>query len=214
MTSYCSDKDLLLLARYLVGALSPRQTARLESRLDTDPTLKEALLQLKRTRSLLSACPEKKVPHNFTIKAGQTALRQEPRLFPFFRIATVASSLLFAAVVGMKLLTTNQAGELPSMMDMAAISQESVIAENAAPKSAPSANETVTTTPDARTAAGAGMLTGPSPSQEIPDEELLYEAEYVPDREAFPWNNITWFLGTICLVLALIAIYIYFQERV
>jgi hypothetical protein len=214
MTSHCSEKDWLLLSRFLAGAISPRQAAVLESRLVSNPDLREALLQLKRTRLLLSACPEKKVPHNFTIKAGQSARRQTPRLFPAFRIATVVSSLLFAAVVGMRLLSINQAGESILMMDMTALAQESAIAENAAPKAAPPVDETITITPDARTVAGAGVLTGPSPSQEIPEDAILYEAEYVPEREPIPWGSIAWSLGIISLILSALAIFIYFQERV
>jgi hypothetical protein len=214
MTSHCSEKDWLLLSRFLAGAITPRQAAVLESRLASDPDLIEALLQLKRTRLLLSACPEKKIPHNFTIRAGQTARRQSPRLFPVFRVATVVSSLLFAAVVGMRLFSVNQVGESSVMMDMTAISQESAIAENPMPKAAPPVDEPSTITPDARAAAGAGVLTGPSPSQEIPDEEILYEAEFVPERDTIPWGNITWSLGITSLILASIAIYIYFQERI
>ncbi len=214
MTSHCSEKDWLLLSRFLAGAISTRQAAVLETRLASDPDLKKALLQLKRTRLLLSACPEKKVPHNFTIRAGQTAQRQTPRLFPVFRIATVVSSLLFAAVVGMRMFSINQVGESSLMMDMTAISQESAIAENPAPKAAPPVNEQITMTPDARTAAGAGVLTGPSPSQEIPDEEILYEAEFVPEKDTTSWRTITWSLGIISLILASLAVFIYFQERI
>jgi anti-sigma factor RsiW len=214
MTSHCSEKDWLLISRFLAGAISPRQAAVLESRLASDPDLREALLQLKRTRLLLSACPEKKVPHNFTISAGQTARRQSPRLFPVFRFATVVSSLLFAAVVGMRLFSINQVGEASLMMDMTSTSQESAIVENPAPKAAPPVDEPSTITPDARAAAGAGVLSGTSPSQEIPEEEILYEAEFVPEKEPIPWGNIALSLGITSLILASLAIYIYFQERI
>jgi anti-sigma factor RsiW len=214
MTSHCSEKDWLLISRFLAGAISPRQAAVLESRLASDPDLREALLQLKRTRLLLSACPEKKVPHNFTISAGQTARRQSPRLFPVFRVATVVSSLLFAAVVGMRLFSINQVGEASLMMDMTSTSQESAIVENPAPKAAPPVDEPSTITPDARAAAGAGVLSGTSPSQEIPEEEILYEAEFVPEKEPIPWGNIALSLGITSLILASLAIYIYFQERI
>jgi anti-sigma factor RsiW len=214
MTSHCSEKDWLLISRFLAGAISPRQAAVLESRLASDPDLREALLQLKRTRLLLSACPEKKVPHNFTISAGQTARRQSPRLFPVFRFATVVSSLLFAAVVGMRLFSINQVGEASLMMDMTSTSQESAIVENPAPKAAPPVDEPSTITPDARAAAGAGVLSGTSPSQEIPEEGILYEAEFVPEKEPIPWGNIALSLGITSLILASLAIYIYFQERI
>ncbi len=35
----------------------------------------------------------------------------------------------------------------------------------------------------------------------------------VPERETIPWGTITWSLGIISLILASLAVYIYFQER-
>lgn len=218
MTAHCSDKDWLLLSRYLVGVLSPHQAAALESRLTSEAGLREALEHLTRTRSLLTACPEKKVPRNFTIKAGQTARNKAPRLFPVLRLATVVSSLLFAAVVGMRLLPMNMVGESRQMADITTMSQEFPVAENAAPPVAPKASlpedETATTTPDARTASGAGVLTGLSPSQDIPEEATIFEADNITKRETISWGKIAWSLGIISLILAFIAVYFYLLERV
>ncbi len=218
MTPHCSDKDWLLLSRYLAGGLSPRQSAVLETRLVSEPDLHEALQQIIRTRALLSGIPEKKVPHNFTIKSGQFPRKQTPRFFPIFRIATVVSSLLFAVVVGLRMLPMTSANEVGLKMDMTIMSQESSAEDNAmplaAPKAAPPVDEITTTTPDARTAAGAGVLTGAPSVQEAPNEEAFYEEEYIPPRELIPWKSITWGLGIISLVMAALAIYLYFQERV
>jgi anti-sigma factor RsiW len=218
MTLHCSDKDWLLLSRHLAGALSPRQSATLEARLATEPDLNEALNQLKRTRSLLSGLTEKKVPHNFTIKAGVVPRKQIPRFFPVFRIAAVVSSLLFAVMVGLKMFSSTMTSVPRLMTGMAPLSQEAAAADNAAPpaalKEAPSADETITPTPEARSAVGAGILTGPSPTLQVTEEEALTEAEYVPDRGLIPWASIIWSLGIITLALAAIAVYYYFQERV
>jgi len=214
MTNHLSDKDWLLLSRHLAGALSSRQVVELESRLASERDLQESLEQLKRIRLLLSTCSEKSVPRNFTIKAGQTARKPVTRLFPIFRIATVVTSLLFVFVVSLRMLPIMPAGEPSRMMDMAVMSQESAVTENAVPKAAIPVEEITTLTPDARTAAGAGMLTGPSPAQEIPEEEIVSEAEFVPDRGITTWGNITWSLAIISLVLASMAVYLYFREHV
>jgi hypothetical protein len=219
MTPQVSEKDWLLLSRYLAGALSIRQVKALELRLVSDSELTEAVNQLKQVRVILSACPEKKVPHNFTIKSGQQSRRHEIRLFPTFRFATVVASILLAVVVGFGMLSP-LAGKTNRMMDMTVVSQESMaeesIAPPAAPKAAPPVNDTITATPDERTAAGAGMLTGPSPSQANPEAEmaLTYETDNLPIKRTIPWGGIALTLGIISLSLATLTVYVYYRERV
>jgi hypothetical protein len=218
MTVHCSDRDWLLLSRHLAGALSFHQAASLEKRLASEPDLRKAMEQLKRTRMLLTSLPEKEIPHNFTIKAGQTASKQVPRLFPTFRFATVVSSLLLAIVLGLRVLPVNMASGPNLMAEPAALSQEYAsddsIAPLAAPKAAAPVEETLTATPDVMTATGAGVLTAPSTIQETPREETITETENTPEKELIPWNRITWTLVILSLALAALAAYMYFRERV
>ena len=218
MTINCSKKDWQLLSHYLVGDLSSRQTTTLVLRLSREPDLNEALSQLKRTRSLLSFLPEKPVPHNFTIKAGAVAKQSTPRLFPIFRIASLASTFLFAITLGLRMFLPGVQNVPGLMMAMSPVSQESVVEDNTsqilAPKAAPIIMSTVVTTPDVRTAAGGGVLTGTEPVQEATMAEVLTEQQGTLDKESLPWASIAWVLGILSLALASLAIYLYFQERV
>jgi len=218
MTMNCTEKDWLLLSRYLAGALSPRQTAALVLRLSHEPELNEALDQLKRTRALLSYLPEKQVPHNFTIKAGAFPYKSIPRLFPAFRVASAASTFIFAVVLCLRLFLPGVQNTPGMMMAMSSVSQESVAEDNTsqilAPKAAPMVEPTIEVTPDIRTAAGGGPLTGTEPTLEATDESVYTEQPSTLDKEAIPWSSIAWVLGILSLSLAALTIYLYFQERV
>ncbi|MCC7449084.1 MAG: hypothetical protein IT324_16825 [Anaerolineae bacterium] len=59
--------DLELLSAYLDGELPESARAALESRLDSEPTLRDALDDLRRTVQILKAAPAIKPPRNFTL---------------------------------------------------------------------------------------------------------------------------------------------------
>jgi len=59
--------DLELLSAYLDGELSESERAALESRLDSEPALRDALDDLRRTVQILKAAPAIKPPRNFTL---------------------------------------------------------------------------------------------------------------------------------------------------
>ena len=214
----CSGKDWLLLSRHLAGALSARQTAALVLRLSCEPDLNEALNQVKRTRAMLSYLPDKQVPHNFTIKAGTLPKKNIPRLFPVFRIASAVSSFLFAVVFGLRMFVPGMQSAPSMMIAMSADSLESAAEDNAvqllAPKAATTAYASIEATPDARTAAGAGALTGSQPAQETPEEEVNTKQQFIPEIDTIPWGSIAWVLGILSLALAALSVYLYFQERV
>jgi hypothetical protein len=214
----CSEKDWQLLSRYLVGALSPRQATALVLRFSREPDLNEALIQLKRTRALLSFLPEKQVPHNFTIKAGALVKKSIPRLFPVFRIASAASTFLFAIALGLRMFLPGVQNAPGMMVAMSSVSQESAAEDNAsqilAPKAAPIIESTIEATPDVRTAAGGGALTGTEPLLEATVEEVHTEQQGTLDKETIPWTSVAWVLGIISLALAALTTYLYFQEHV
>jgi anti-sigma factor RsiW len=219
MTMHCSDKDWLLLSRYLSGALTHRQAAALDERLSSEPELEEALKQLDRTRTLLAALPGKKIPHNFMIKAGESPRRQSPRYFPVARIATVVTCLLFAALVGLRISPLPTTGIPVLMIEMPVESQESIAMDSvippAAPKTAPLVeDEAITAIPVTRTAVGAGVAAGPSPIQQEPEGEVILQTTAILEKEEVPWGIITWGIGLISLALVATTVYFYFQERV
>ena len=214
----CSEKDWLLLSRYLAGALSSRQKAAVALRLSREADLQEALSQLKRIRPLLSLLPEKQVPHNFTIKAGVFPKKSLPRFFPLFRIASAASTFLFVIVLGLRMVLPGVQNTPGMMMAMAPASEESAVEDNAtqilSPKAAPLVESTVEATPDIRTASGGGPLAGIEPTQELPTEQAETERQLNLDKETIPWGFIAWVLGILSLMLVILTIFLYFQERV
>jgi hypothetical protein len=218
MTNNISEKDWLLLSRHLAGALSPRQTAALSMRLSSDPDLTEALNQLKRIRALLAFLPEKKIPHNFTIKAGAISKKTTPRIFPIFRIASAVSSLLFVAILGLRFFIPGMQNAPGMMMAMQAEARNAAPVDDSvqllAPKVATSADGSNLATPDAMTAAGAGVLTESAPVQPVPREEAYSEQEYFPRKSTITWDSIAWSLGILSLTLVAFTINQYLQERV
>ena len=91
-----NPRDLELLSAYLDGQLSPSDSARLESRISSDPSLRTALDNLRSTRSLLRQLPSRRAPHNFTLTPQMAGVKPPtPRLVPVFRFASVAATFLF-----------------------------------------------------------------------------------------------------------------------
>jgi hypothetical protein len=89
-------RDIELLSAYLDGELKGSDSARLETRLKTDPELASVLNDLRGTRALLRKLPSRKAPRNFTLT--RTMVGQNPplpRTYPIFRFATAVATLLF-----------------------------------------------------------------------------------------------------------------------
>ncbi|NOY99228.1 MAG: hypothetical protein GXP40_08515 [Chloroflexi bacterium] len=94
-----SYRDLEKLSAYLDGELPAAESRRLESRLASDPGLRAALDDLKRTRAVLRRTPRRRAPRSFTLTPEMVAPRPPmPRAYPILRFASaVAALLLFAS---------------------------------------------------------------------------------------------------------------------
>jgi len=91
-----NQRDLEVLSAYLDGQLSPSDSARLESRLKTDPELVSVLDDLRAARTLLRQLPQRRAPRNFTLTRKMVGLNPPlPRAYPAFRFATTLATLLF-----------------------------------------------------------------------------------------------------------------------
>ncbi len=91
-----NQRDIELLSAYLDGQVSPADSAKLESRLKTDPELESVLRDLRAARGILRKIPVRKAPRNFTLTRQMAGLRPPlPRTYPLFRLATVFASVLF-----------------------------------------------------------------------------------------------------------------------
>jgi hypothetical protein len=103
-----NHRDVEQLSSYLDGQLDPSDSARLESRLASDPALASTLDALRESRNLLRRMPKRRAPRNFTLTRQMVGLKPPlPRSYPVFRFATALATLLFALS-----FVTNQVGRL------------------------------------------------------------------------------------------------------
>ncbi len=91
-----NTRDLELLSIYLDGQLDPSDSARLESRLASNESLRAALDELRSTRTLLRQLPSRRGPHNFTLTPQMAGVKPPtPRAVPIFRFATGLATFFF-----------------------------------------------------------------------------------------------------------------------
>jgi len=91
-----NERDLELLSAYLDGQLNPFDSARLESRISSDPSLRDALNNLRATRNLLHQLPSRRAPRNFTLTPQMAGVKPPtPRIVPAFRFASAFATFLF-----------------------------------------------------------------------------------------------------------------------
>ncbi len=105
MNDSMNQRDLELLSAYLDGQLTPSDSARLESRINSEWELASALDDLRAARTLLRKLPKRRAPRNFTLTrkiVGQNP--PLPRAYPAFRFATVVATLLFFFTFGLNAL--------------------------------------------------------------------------------------------------------------
>src|SRR5262245_44359150 len=100
-----NQRDLELLSAYLDGELSSSDSARLETRLQSDPRLVSLLSDLRAARSLIRKLPQRRAPRNFTLTRKMVGQNPPlPRSYPAFRFATVVATLLFFFTFGFNAL--------------------------------------------------------------------------------------------------------------
>ena len=103
-----NHRDVEQLSSYLDGQLNPFDSARLKTRLASDPALASTLDALRESRSLLRRLPKRRAPRNFLLTPKMVGQKPPlPRSYPVFRFATALATLLF----GLSFLT-NQVGQL------------------------------------------------------------------------------------------------------
>ncbi len=110
--------DAELLSTYLDGKLGPSETARVEARIATDAEMRRLLADLRATRTLLRALPQRKAPRNFTLQPKKQRLAAPtPRAFPVLRFASVLASAIFLGTValnGLAPLAANRLAAAPA----------------------------------------------------------------------------------------------------
>jgi anti-sigma factor RsiW len=92
-----NHRDVEQLSSYLDGGLSPSDSARLKTRLASDPALASTLDALRESRTLLRRLPHRRAPRNFMLTPKMVGQKPPlPRSYPVFRFATALATLLFA----------------------------------------------------------------------------------------------------------------------
>ncbi len=120
MTTRITGREWEDLSAYLDGQLSPKESARLEEKLQARADLREALNELSQTRSLLRSQPAVRAPRNFTLTPTMVGIRPAParsfQLFPAMRLASVMAAVLLVVVLAGDFLT---GGRQPAFVPVA-----------------------------------------------------------------------------------------------
>ena len=104
-------RDIEQLSSYLDGQLSPSESARLESRISSDPELASAFNDIRAARGILRKLPSRKAPRNFTLTRQMVGLKPPlPRSYSFFRFSTAFATVLLVLTFAVNALT-----QLPRM---------------------------------------------------------------------------------------------------
>jgi anti-sigma factor RsiW len=89
-------RDIEQLSAYLDGQLGPSVSARLKTRLASDPALASTLDALRESRTFLRRLPHRRAPRNFLLTPKMVGKKPPlPRSYPVFRFATALATLLF-----------------------------------------------------------------------------------------------------------------------
>lgn len=141
-----NQRDVELLSAYLDGQLKPSDSARLESRLKSEPELVSVMDDLRAARNLLRRLPQRRAPRNFTLTPKMVGQNPPlPRAYPLFRFATTIATLLLFFTFGLNFLAPQLAaapvGGMGGGGDVDSFSQEAPAAAEAMATEAPAATE-------------------------------------------------------------------------
>lgn len=142
------QRDLELLSSYLDGQLSSADSARLESRLRTEPGLRSVLQDLRGARSVLRQLPMRKAPRNFRLTPQMVRKNPPlPRAYPMFRFATTLATLLLFFTFGLNYLGPQLASQPPAFGMGGGGDPDTFAAESAQVEEAPGAELPATEAP-------------------------------------------------------------------
>jgi anti-sigma factor RsiW len=102
-----SFRDVELLSAFIDGTLNPSDSARLESRLRSDPELRAVMDDLRAARAVLRKLPHRKAPRNFTLTPKMAGIKPPvPRSYPVLRFASALATLLLVFTFAVNLIST------------------------------------------------------------------------------------------------------------
>ncbi len=130
MKEQLTSQEWILLSSYLDGELNPREKARVEALLKSNPQFQAAYNSLAQTKAVLRAASRRKVPRNFTLTAADVP--QPRRVFPWVPtlrfssvVATLAAVFMFVSQMFPGLAARPLTAEQPAMEIMALPSDSS-----------------------------------------------------------------------------------------
>ena len=175
-------RDIELLSSYLDGQLKPSETARLEARLSTDPSLRAVLDDLRSARGLLRQLPMRKAPRNFTLTPKMVGKKPPlPRSYPAFRFVTALASLMLFFTLGLNFLGPQLASQ-PANTGFGGGGAPEPFSVEEAPAAAP---EVAATEPPATEApAESAVQMQPLPTQTVaPAQDSATRELQTPEQE-------------------------------
>jgi hypothetical protein len=122
MKNDISNRDIELLSAYLDHELSPKEQARVEERLQTNPHFRSILGELHQNRAALRSLPRLRAPRNFTLSPEIAGIKPKKHVYPVFGLVSALSSLLLILVlagdflVNPALITSRPPAEQPDML--------------------------------------------------------------------------------------------------
>jgi len=137
-----NQRDLELLSSYLDGQLKPSDSARLEARLSTDPSLRAVLDDLRSARGLLRRLPLRKARRNFTLTPKMVGKNPPlPRAYPAFRFVSALATILLFFTLGLNFLVPQMASQAPAYGMGGGGAPDTLAAQAPASTEAPAATE-------------------------------------------------------------------------
>lgn len=127
-----SEKDMKLLCEYIDNALSIKDRAKFENRLQQSPELKQALADMTALKHNMRSMSFRKVPYQFTLTRSEAEKARRGRfLLPSFGWASVVSMILLAVIFGSEFIFTNYSAPQPAAEPLAMTLQNEAAPESA-----------------------------------------------------------------------------------
>lgn len=99
MNKPLTSQDYELISAFLDSACSPKEVAKVEARIRSDPDFKQAVVEFKRAKYALSKIPTKRAPRNFTLSATMVPQKARKSMWvPALNFVALGASLMLAVV--------------------------------------------------------------------------------------------------------------------
>ena len=201
-----SSHDTELLSAYLDGQLSKADSARLESRLKTDPELRTVYEGLRQSQVVLRKLPARRAPRNFTLTPKMAGIKPPlPRAFPVFRLASALAAVLFFLGYALNLsvpLAASMSAATPLAASAPAAVEMVTAPTEAPPTFAPkvAATQAISAAPQndlAPTATPEAMTLAVPPNEAMPQRNLEPQPAEPPSLPLDP----AWLFGLLGLAV-------------